>query len=847
MIRSSHPHPQSSLIEHCRSVSQGMFAISQTMLSEEYHELAHYCSLWMGWAHDILKDTSAFEKHLKKRNQCPLTRHSGGGALISYIIARHALNNNPEILSESILRDFIPLLVFSVVASHHSEIKKIKTRQEHRESLEEWLRSNDEASQAILDQAQIKQEQKMSLADLKEEVRRFIEDDTLFQDGDQAKGFVLFSLLYLSRTFLGALTCADTISAANQDRGIVEPRQFEYYKEVHKANFAQAKFRVFDQKSKLNDLRNFFQNKMLEYWPSIKQEYLYLLKAPTGLGKTIAISKLLSKIHKDEGPSRVYYLAPTTVILNQVADEIQKFNSGTTLLFHYLEKNLSGSDEFYNNPIEREQKMSALDAGLVVTTYHRMIQLLSGLEKKNCALLRGIKEATFILDECQSLTYFQFSILANIFAVMAQFSKIRVVFMSATPQTETIFNNALKTLKTDTKISLNSLLPQPISETIHQSEFVDKRRSIELLNEVDNISKLVDKIEVYRHNQPDKSLLLLVNLAGDAIKLAELLKPDYCITTNLRPMDIKRQLKKACNEMKSGEPIFMIATSIIQAGVDLDFDAGFVELQELRNFRQGCGRVGRNYDEQRGTCQVMAFELIEEKGKKRSSWFKQRFYEEEKHGHEAVKQEISIIRNSINQVKNHEGLLYDSDIESIEKSFETQIFKIQDTLSEELLDFMGESYEDLLNDNFESGQGINCHDIVWYLTDPLRNNEDDEFIVLFTDKEQEIALKFNTLMEDYQQNCNELQKVDDKKLFFTQLKQVKKQRAEIRTITAPYSLRRWNILNALKRQNLSLQYATYEDFNFKVILNAPEEIYQSGAYGWQSHIDEGVEAGGFMV
>ncbi|NQZ60139.1 MAG: DEAD/DEAH box helicase, partial [Lentisphaeraceae bacterium] len=548
------------------------------------------------------------------------------------------------------------------------------------------------------------------------------------------------------------------------------------------------------------------------------------------------------------GAGRVYYLAPTTVILNQVADEIEQYHSGSTLLFHYLEKSLTGNDEYSENPDDRERKMHALDAGLVVTTYHRMIQLLSGQDKKSCALLRGAKEATFVLDECQSLTYFQFTILANLFTVMAEFSKIRVIFMSATPQTEAVFMNALKTLKSSRAITLESLLPSSISQTIHESPFVNERRSIRVLDNHDSIEKLAQEVLEYRETQVDKSLLVLVNLAGDALKLAELLEPDYCITSNLRPIDLKAQLKRASEEMKS-DPIFMIATSIIQAGVDLDFDAGFIELQELRNFRQGCGRVGRNYHELRGTCPVFSFELITQTGKHKgqSSWFKQRFYDDTKSEDDAVKLEINIINDSLAAVKASKSLLYDADIEKIEQSFEPQVFKIQESLSEKLIVGMSESYKKWLDDNYAEGQGANFSEVIWYLTEPLKSDEGEEFIVLFTDQEQDTGLKLIGLMDNYQDSCKELHRLKDKSQFFSKLKLIKKQRSDIRAFMAPYALRKWNILNSLKRNAQSLRSHNYEEFCCRILLNMTAEVYQADGYGWQSKVDEGIEAASISI
>lgn len=846
MIRRSHPNSGSSLIEHSRSVSQGMYEISMTCLSDDYEELARYCSLWMGWLHDILKDTEAFDHHLDKRDNCPLTYHSGGGAIIACFFASLSLERNPEILKNAHLRKYIPLLVFSVVAAHHSSVKKVNIRHEHKDSLHEWMRSHDEASKTMLEKAQSSQSQKISFDEVKYKINGFLENgDKIFSAGSDADGFMLFSLLYLSRIFLGALTYADTISAIRQDNGIQEPECFNDYQEVERADFSRAHFATFSEKSELNDLRDLFQNEILENWQSLCKDKLYLLKAPTGLGKTIAVSKLLAKIHFEQGECRVYYLAPTTVILNQVADEIRDCNSDskTTLLLHYLEKNLSSSDENISQE-ERERKISALDAGLVVTTYHRMVRLLSGLNKRDCSLLRGVKDSIFVLDECQTLTYFQFTILANIFAVMAKYSNTRFILMSATPQTRTVFENALQILSNPMKISIESLLPERISEIVHQAHAVNKRRSIKTFPEINSIDALAERICAYREKNPEKSLLLLLNLAGDALKLAELLSPDYCITANLRPKNIKQQLKKASGAIKAGKPVFMIATSIIQAGVDLDFDSGFIELQELRNFRQGCGRVGRNFRPDRGTCEVFAFELVGAKGQ--SSWFKQRFYNVTE-DNEAVKLEIAIIEESLTKVKEAESLLYDDDIEQIEKGFESKIFEIQKCLAENVQHKLYGGYSHLLNDNAVAGQGIDCDNIIGYLTEALTDDDGDDFIVLFTGQEQAEALSFFSLIDKLNESNKKLLNLKDRKSFFNIFQQTQKQKEEIRSFVAPYALRRFSILQSFKNYGQSLDSVYYEEFHFYCLINGTEAIYEEDGYGWSMKQNERGESAGIQI
>jgi len=63
--------------------------------------------------------------------------------------------------------------------------------------------------------------------------------------------------------------------------------------------------------------------------------------------------------------------------------------------------------------------------------------------------------------------------------------------------------------------------------------------------------------------------------------------------------DRARVFKAVKNDVRSGsEKVVLIATPAIEAGVDLDFDAGVVELTPFRSLEQTLGRVNRHYIKQ---------------------------------------------------------------------------------------------------------------------------------------------------------------------------------------------------------------------------------------------------------
>jgi CRISPR-associated helicase Cas3 len=100
-----------------------------------------------------------------------------------------------------------------------------------------------------------------------------------------------------------------------------------------------------------------------------------------------------------------------------------------------------------------------------------------------------------------------------------------------------------------------------------------------------------------------KSILVRVIRPETAFKIySELVSDDlrskYCIGVLHGRMPIKDRanvLRAVKEDLRGGESVILVATGVIEAGVDLDFDAGVIELLPYGNLVQTLGRVNRKY------------------------------------------------------------------------------------------------------------------------------------------------------------------------------------------------------------------------------------------------------------
>jgi CRISPR/Cas system-associated endonuclease/helicase Cas3 len=710
---------------------------------------------------------------------------------------------------------------------------------EHRKAIKHWQVSRGGASKALCEAIEKEFKISIDLEKIDETLNALLDGNFLeWIDFSKATGEIAFDLISINRIFLGAFSVADAESARSQTFG-------------EKISFnplcpEKARVRSPQISSKdvgLNKLRSSFQNYVREN--ASGEKGAYLIKAPTGLGKTFAAARVIDKLQTEKGPCKIFYLAPTVTILNQISQEFRNLVEDENLLeIHYMANSPQESEKLSKEEIiQRELKLATWDAGMIITTYHRIISLFSNMAKKGCCNLYGLKEAIFIFDECQFISHIQYPVFSSLVSALAEYCGARFFFMSATPQDESMWNRGHRVLKWEKIPPITKLLHDNQLSKLEGDKMVDGRRLIHPKKDITLLEDLKREITRYRDKTPHKSVLVLLNLAQDARELYELLakegrEPDYCITTYLRPKDVRENLKKASIDLRDAEraPILMIATSIVQAGVDLDFDIGFIELNDLATFRQGCGRVGRTYDETRGICDVYCFELIDDEIKRRPSWFRQRFAScDELSAEKEIY--LEVIKHSVDKVLNSPDGLTDLAIEAIEKDDVEEIFKIYDETKNKLLPGFSSKYERLLGSQKSEKNGF-CFDVVRdILTDPLNENDSVcPFLILFLPDEMEDRSRISDLISEIQEREKELLSHDES--FFDSLKVYRKDKKRLQRLIAPFALRRHDIVRDFRENTNKIVQA--EDF---FIHTANKKQYSSKSTGWQFDVEQSESPG----
>ncbi len=108
--------------------------------------------------------------------------------------------------------------------------------------------------------------------------------------------------------------------------------------------------------------------------------------------------------------------------------------------------------------------------------------------------------------------------------------------------------------------------------------------------------------------KPNQSCLIVINKVNRSIDLYciiqayleenNLQNPIYCLSTNLTPIDRVYFIERLKLDLRFKKSPILIATQVVEAGVDLNFDMGFRDVGPIDSIVQVAGRINREANPQ---------------------------------------------------------------------------------------------------------------------------------------------------------------------------------------------------------------------------------------------------------
>ncbi len=312
-----------------------------------------------------------------------------------------------------------------------------------------------------------------------------------------------------------------------------------------------------------------------------ERQGLFTLTVPTGGGKTLSSLHFALKHALVHGQQCVIYVVPFTSIIEQNAEVIREIVSDlqsdafTPLIEHH--SSLSPEKETEQGRLAAEN----WDAPIIITTAVQFFESLFAAKTSRNRKLHNIANSVVILDEAQSLPVNLLKPCLRTLQELTDHYNTTAVLCTATQPAigydEKNFNIGLKNCR------------EIIEDT---SGLFDSLKRVE----IEDIGECSDD-ELAKRILATEQILCIVNRRRHAQELFQLLPKDangYHLSALMCPEHRSKILSEIRNRLTKRQPVRLISTQLIEAGVDVDFPVVYRALAGLDSIAQAAGRCNRN-------------------------------------------------------------------------------------------------------------------------------------------------------------------------------------------------------------------------------------------------------------
>lgn len=321
---------------------------------------------------------------------------------------------------------------------------------------------------------------------------------------------------------------------------------------------------------------------------------LFSLTVPTGGGKTLASLAFALDHAIRHGLRRVIYVIPFTSIVEQNA-AVFRNALGELGDAAVLEHHSAFIDD--GNASEAKDKlhlaMENWDAPIVVTTAVQFFESLFADRPSRCRKLHNITESVVILDEAQTLPLKLLRPCVTALDELALNYRTSIVLCTATQpalNADDGFHDGLK--------GVRELAPDP-PNLYRRLKRVQVRHAGQL-----------DDVVLTDHLRRREQVLCIVNNRRHARALFEAIAEQpgaRHLTTLMCAKHRSKVLAEVRHRLQAGEPCRLVSTSLIEAGVDVDFPAVLRAEAGLDSIAQAAGRCNREGRRTSAASEVLVF------------------------------------------------------------------------------------------------------------------------------------------------------------------------------------------------------------------------------------------------
>ena len=298
---------------------------------------------------------------------------------------------------------------------------------------------------------------------------------------------------------------------------------------------------------------------------------LYTLTIPTGGGKTISSLAFALSHAVRHGLRRVIYVVPYTSIIEQKAQVFRGIVGEENVLEHHA--NVESEE---NGALRLATEN--WDAPVIVTTAVQFFESLFAARPSRCRKLHSIASSVVIFDEAQMLPLPFLRPCVDAIAELVQHAGVTAVLCTATqPSLGRLF-----------RAYAPGLPCTEIAPDVDASYPLFRRVRFEM-------EGVLEEETVAARQAAELQTLCIVNSRKRAQRIFHLLPEEgrFHLSTLMTPEHRSRILASIRSRLAAGQPCRVVSTSLVEAGVDLDFPTVWREEAGLDSVLQAAGRCNR--------------------------------------------------------------------------------------------------------------------------------------------------------------------------------------------------------------------------------------------------------------
>lgn len=371
--------------------------------------------------------------------------------------------------------------------------------------------------------------------------------------------------------------------------GEVQKKIRNYQKEIYPMELEKLQ-----QVSEINILRTELLSEAEENLKRNKDQSVFYLEAPTGSGKSnTAMNLSFTLMQENSDLRKLFYIYPFNTLVEQNMSILEKtFGNKKEIMSQIavvnslvpfkdkkeVEEDRENSKKYQEILLDRQ----FLNYPFILSTHVMLFRTMFGNAKEDVFGFQQLCHSVIVLDEIQS---YKINLWSEMIAFLKEFAElldIKVIIMSATlPNLEVLTDhkeNAVRLLSDCSKYFHHKMFRERV---VPKYDLLEEDITLESLAEhvLENKNKKV-LIEFIKKASAEEFYRIL----GERVESVFLMTGDSSI----------QERKDLIEKIKGLSSVILVATQVIEAGVDIDMDIGFKDISRLDSEEQFMGRINRS-------------------------------------------------------------------------------------------------------------------------------------------------------------------------------------------------------------------------------------------------------------